>query len=53
MEHVFVGDKIEAADPDGLSIWYLACNGFILRTASMTMYLDPYFGDCGLRASCG
>lgn len=41
----FVRDEIEAADPDGLSIWYLGCNGFVLRTASTTVYLDPYLGD--------
>lgn len=41
----FVRDEIEAATPDGLSIWYLGCNGFVLRTSSTTVYVDPYFGD--------
>ena len=41
----FVRDEVEAADPDGLSVWYLGCNGFVLRTAETTVYVDPYFSD--------
>jgi L-ascorbate 6-phosphate lactonase len=41
----FVRDEIEAAAPDGLSVWYLGCNGYVLRTPDATVYLDPYFGD--------
>jgi L-ascorbate 6-phosphate lactonase len=41
----FVRDEVEAADPEGLSVWYLGCNGYVLRTAETTVYLDPYFGD--------
>ncbi|WP_049900956.1 MBL fold metallo-hydrolase [Halococcus agarilyticus] len=41
----FVRDEIEAAEPDGLSVWFLGCNGYVLRTAETTVYLDPYFGD--------
>lgn len=41
----FVRDELETADPDGLSIWYLGCNGFVLRTAETTVFIDPYFGD--------
>ncbi len=41
----FVSDEIEASDPEGLSIWYLGCNGYVLRTAETTVYLDPYFGE--------
>ena len=41
----FVRDEIEAADPEGLSVWYLGCNGFVLRTAEATVYVDPYFSD--------
>ncbi|MFC5971664.1 MBL fold metallo-hydrolase [Halomarina salina] len=41
----FVRDEIEASDPDGLSVWFLGCNGYVLRTAETTLYLDPYFGD--------
>lgn len=40
----FINDEVEAAEPDGLSIWYLGCNGFILRTDTTTVYIDPYFG---------
>lgn len=41
----FVRDEIEAAEPDGLSVWFLGCNGYVLRTPETTVYLDPYFGD--------
>ena len=41
----FVQNEIEAADPDGLAVWYLGCNGYVLRTAETTIYLDPYLGD--------
>lgn len=44
-EDWFVSDEIEGTDPDGLSIWYLGCNGFALRTAEATVYIDPYFGN--------
>lgn len=40
----FLRDEIEPSDPDGLSVWYLGCNGFVLRTAETTVYIDPYFG---------
>ncbi len=40
----FVREEIEAAEPDGLSLWYLGCNGFVLRTPETTLYVDPYFG---------
>ncbi|MFC5134673.1 MULTISPECIES: MBL fold metallo-hydrolase [Haloferacaceae] len=45
----FVRDEVEATDPDGLSIWYLGCNGFVLRTDEATVYVDPYFGTGGHR----
>lgn len=41
----FVTDEVEAADPDALLVWYLGCNGFVLRTAETTLYIDPYFAD--------
>lgn len=42
----FVREEIEAADPgEGVIGWYLGCNGFVLRSASTTLYVDPYFGD--------
>lgn len=41
----FVRDEVEASEPEGLSVWYLGCNGYVLRTARTTLYIDPYFGD--------
>lgn len=41
----FVREELEAADPDGLSLWYLGCNTFAVRTPETTLYVDPYFGD--------
>jgi len=36
---------VEDATPDGVSIWYLGCNGFILKgTEGTTIYIDPYLG---------
>jgi L-ascorbate 6-phosphate lactonase len=33
------------ADPDGLRLWYLGCNGFVLKTADgTTVFVDPYLG---------
>lgn len=49
MVHSTWGDwlvrEIEAAEPDGLAVWYLGCNGVVLRTAETTVYIDPYLGD--------
>jgi L-ascorbate 6-phosphate lactonase len=41
----FVQDEIEASDVDGLSVWYLGCNGFVCRTPTTTLYIDPYFAE--------
>jgi L-ascorbate 6-phosphate lactonase len=36
---------VEAASPDGLAVWYLGCNGFILKSSGgTTLYIDPYLG---------
>jgi len=36
---------IEAAEPDGLAVWYLGCNGFVLKGADETsLWIDPYVG---------
>ncbi|WP_458205274.1 MBL fold metallo-hydrolase [Haladaptatus sp. NG-SE-30] len=36
---------VEDATPDGVSIWYLGCNGFILKgSGGTTMFIDPYLG---------
>lgn len=40
----FVQEELEGTTPDGLSVWYLGCNGFVLRTPTTTIYIDPYFG---------
>ena len=41
----FVSEEVEAARPSGVSVWYLGCNGLIIRSAETTLYIDPYFGD--------
>ncbi|MFB6299655.1 MAG: MBL fold metallo-hydrolase [Halobacteriales archaeon] len=41
----FVREEVEGVDPEGMSVWYLGCNGFIIRTPATTVYIDPYFGD--------
>jgi L-ascorbate 6-phosphate lactonase len=36
---------VEGADPDGLAIWYLGCNGFIVKSSGgATVFIDPYLG---------
>lgn len=40
----FVREEIEGTTPEGLSVWFLGCNGFVLRTSRTTLYIDPYFG---------
>ncbi|MUW13371.1 MBL fold metallo-hydrolase [Halorubrum sp. CBA1125] len=41
----FLKQEIEATTPDCLTVWYLGCNGFVLRSPEATIYVDPYFGD--------
>ena len=41
----FVGNEVETDDVDGMAVWYLGCNAFVVRTPSTTAYVDPYFGD--------
>jgi L-ascorbate 6-phosphate lactonase len=37
--------EIAAADPDGVAVWYLGCNGFALKGADgTTVFVDPYLG---------
>jgi len=37
--------EIEAASPENIAIWYLGCNGFVLKTAGdTTVFIDPYVG---------
>lgn len=40
-----VSEEVEASSPDGLSVWYLGCHGFVLRSPEATVYIDPYFAD--------
>jgi L-ascorbate 6-phosphate lactonase len=36
---------LSEAEPDGLDIWYLGCNGFVLKAADgTTIFIDPYLG---------
>jgi L-ascorbate 6-phosphate lactonase len=36
---------VENADPDGVALWYLGCNGFVLKSSSgTTLFIDPYLG---------
>jgi L-ascorbate 6-phosphate lactonase len=36
---------VEDADPDGLAVWYLGCNGFIVKSSGgTTVFIDPYLG---------
>ncbi|NHN58675.1 MULTISPECIES: MBL fold metallo-hydrolase [Halorussus] len=32
------------ADPDGIAVWYLGCNGFVLKAEETTVLIDPYLG---------
>ncbi|WP_458188257.1 MBL fold metallo-hydrolase [Haladaptatus sp. NG-WS-4] len=36
---------VEDATPAGVSIWYLGCNGFVLKgNEGTTLFIDPYLG---------
>ncbi|WP_323192384.1 MBL fold metallo-hydrolase [Halostella sp. PRR32] len=36
---------VEDADPESVAVWYLGCNGFVLKGADgTTIYVDPYVG---------
>jgi L-ascorbate 6-phosphate lactonase len=32
------------ADPDGVAVWYLGCNGFVLADGDTVLFVDPYLG---------
>lgn len=37
--------EIEDRSPDGVAIWYLGCNGFVLKASDgTTLFIDPYLG---------
>ena len=36
---------VEGAEPDGVAVWYLGCNGFVLKAEDgTTLFIDPYLG---------
>ena len=36
---------VEAADPETVAIWYLGCNGFVIKgSEGTTVFVDPYVG---------
>jgi L-ascorbate 6-phosphate lactonase len=36
---------VAEADPDTVAVWYLGCNGFVLKGAGgTTLFVDPYLG---------
>lgn len=41
----WVPRTVEDATPDGVAIWYLGCNGFVLKgNDGTTVFIDPYLG---------
>ncbi|WP_394742685.1 MBL fold metallo-hydrolase [Natronococcus roseus] len=37
--------EIEDAAPEGVAVWYLGCNGFVLKGSDgTTIFIDPYVG---------
>ena len=53
MAHEFPGSDwgdwlpraVADATPDGVDLWYLGCNGFILKASDgTTLFIDPYCG---------
>jgi len=41
----YVNQEIESIQPESLSVWYLGCNSFVVRSPETTLYIDPYFGN--------
>ncbi|WP_129115708.1 MBL fold metallo-hydrolase [Halegenticoccus tardaugens] len=36
---------VDDADPDTVAVWYLGCNGFVLKgSGGTTLFIDPYVG---------
>jgi len=36
---------VEDASPDGVALWYLGCNGFVVKASDgTTVFIDPYVG---------
>lgn len=37
--------EIESTNPDVLAVWYLGCNGFVVKASDgTTVFIDPYLG---------
>lgn len=37
--------EIESTTPEDLTVWYLGCNGFVVKASdSTTIFIDPYLG---------
>ncbi|MDL5360739.1 MBL fold metallo-hydrolase [Halalkalicoccus sp. NIPERK01] len=37
--------EIEESSPEGVAVWYLGCNGFVLKASDgTTLFIDPYLG---------
>lgn len=37
--------EIEESSPEGVAVWYLGCNGFVLKAGDgTTIFIDPYLG---------
>ncbi|WP_122090698.1 MBL fold metallo-hydrolase [Halalkalicoccus subterraneus] len=37
--------EVEESSPEGVAIWYLGCNGFVLKASDgTTVFVDPYLG---------
>ncbi len=37
--------EVEDTTPDGIALWYLGCNGFVLKGSDgTTLFIDPYVG---------
>ncbi|WP_232701623.1 MBL fold metallo-hydrolase [Halobacterium wangiae] len=38
-------EAVADAEPEGVAVWYLGCNGFVLKgSEGTTLFVDPYFG---------
>lgn len=37
-------NAVADAAPEGIAVWYLGCNGFVLKAEETTVYIDPYLG---------
>jgi len=36
---------VAAAEPEGVALWYLGCNGFVVKASDgTTLFIDPYLG---------